>query len=87
MRRLIPSPVDAISAREAYTDPGRQRHDGRPWLGVCMVASVDGGTVVDGLSAGLSSPADTEVLLTLRELADVIVVGASTVRHERFAPP
>jgi riboflavin biosynthesis pyrimidine reductase len=52
-----------------------------------MVASLDGSTVVDGRSGGLSSAADSEVLQTLRELADMILVGAGTVRAERYGPP
>jgi riboflavin biosynthesis pyrimidine reductase len=52
-----------------------------------MVASLDGSTVVDERSFALSSPADTEVLLTLRSLADLILVGAGTVRSEMYGPP
>ena len=52
-----------------------------------MVASLDGSTVVDGRSSGLSSAADSEVLHTLRDLADMIIVGAGTVRAEGYGPP
>jgi riboflavin biosynthesis pyrimidine reductase len=52
-----------------------------------MVASIDGSTVVDTNSRNLSSAADQEVLSTLRELADVIIVGAATVRIEGYGPP
>ncbi len=52
-----------------------------------MVSSLDGSTVVDQSSESLSSAADREVLITLRRLADVIVVGASTVRIEGYKPP
>ena len=86
MRRLFPHPTDSIDVREAY-DVDRPRPAGRPWLGLCMVASLDGTTVVDHRSFALSSPADTAVLLTLRELADVILVGAGTVRTEHYGPP
>ncbi|MBI5090586.1 MAG: dihydrofolate reductase family protein [Actinobacteria bacterium] len=86
MRRLHPHPIESISAREAYDVP-RPRPSGRPWLGLCMVASVDGSTVIDHRSQALSSDADREVLSTLRSLADVIVVGAGTVRIEGYGPP
>lgn len=86
MRRLLPDPVDPITVAEAYALP-RPRPSGRPWLGVCMVAGLDGSTVVDDSSRALSSPTDTEVLLGLRRLADLIVVGASTVRIEGYGPP
>jgi riboflavin biosynthesis pyrimidine reductase len=88
MRRLLPTPLDDITPIDAYRDPNRRRDgSGHPWVGLCMVASVDGATVVDGRSGALSSPADFQVLLALRQLADVIVVGASTVRAERYGPP
>jgi len=86
MRRLHPHPTDAIGVREAYAVE-RPRPPARPWLGLCMVASLDGSTVIDHRSSGLSSPTDTEVLLTLRSLADVLIVGAGTVRAERYGPP
>lgn len=86
MRRLLPDPVDHITVAEAYGVP-RPRPDDRPWVGVCMVSGLDGSTVVDDNSRALSSPTDTEVLLGLRRLADLIVVGASTVRIEGYGPP
>ena len=86
MRRLFDHPTDHITVREAY-DVERPRPSDRPWLGVCMVASIDGSTVVDSNSRGLSSPADQEVLLTLRQLADVLIVGAATVRIEGYGKP
>lgn len=52
-----------------------------------MVSSIDGSTVVDGTSGGLSSSNDLGVLAQLRGLADVIVVGAGTVRGEGYGPP
>lgn len=52
-----------------------------------MVSGLDGSTVVDDNSRALSSPTDTEVLLGLRRLADLLLVGASTVRIEGYGPP
>lgn len=52
-----------------------------------MVASIDGSTVFAGKSAGLSSDADRDVLLTLRSSADLIIVGAGTVRTEGYGIP
>ena len=52
-----------------------------------MVASIDGSTVLGGASAGLSSDVDREVMLTLRTIADAIVVGAGTVRAVGYGPP
>ena len=86
MRRLFDHPTDHVTVREAY-DVERPRPTSRPWLGVCMVASIDGSTVVDSNSRPLSSKTDQEVLLTLRDLADVLIVGAATVRIEGYRPP
>ena len=52
-----------------------------------MVASIDGSTVVSGASGELSSANDSAVMLRLRSLADVIIVGAGTVRAEGYGPP
>jgi riboflavin biosynthesis pyrimidine reductase len=86
MRRLLPEPADDISVDDAYSFALGDR-PGRPWVGLCMVASIDGSTVVGGNSAGLSSDTDTAVLGRLRRLADVIVVGAGTVRDEGYGAP
>ncbi len=59
----------------------------RTWARLNVVASLDGGTAdAAGRSEGLSSPGDTRVFALLRSLADVIVVGAGTVRAEGYAP-
>lgn len=65
----------------------RPRVDDRPWVGICMIASLDGTTVVDGRSGALGNPTDTRVLGALRRAADVVLVGAGTVRAERYGPP
>ncbi|HEY0517995.1 MAG TPA: hypothetical protein VGC84_00770, partial [Ilumatobacteraceae bacterium] len=65
MRRIFEEPKDHITVRGAY-DVERPRPANRPWLGVCMVSSIDGSTVIDHNSRALSSKTDQEVLLTLR---------------------
>jgi riboflavin biosynthesis pyrimidine reductase len=90
VRRLFDHRTDDLAAevtvRQAY-DVTRPRPEDRPWLGLCMVASVDGSTVIDTNSRRLSSRRDQEVLSTLRSLADVIIVGAATVRIEGYGVP
>ena len=56
-------------------------------IGLCMVMSLDGSTVVQGNSRALSGDADRSILVGLRSLADVIVVGSSTVRIDDYGPP
>ena len=57
-----------------------------PWLRANMVSSADGAAHLAGATKGLSSEADRHLFALLRTLADVIVVGAATVRAERYAP-
>jgi riboflavin biosynthesis pyrimidine reductase len=87
MQRVFPPPAESLSVADAYGDARPTVSSGRPWIGLCMVASVDGSTVLDGESRGLSSDTDREVLLTLRQLADMIIVGAGTVRAEGYGVP
>lgn len=51
-----------------------------------MVASADGATALDGRSGGLGNETDAEVFRLLRQQAPVILVGAATVRAERYRP-
>jgi riboflavin biosynthesis pyrimidine reductase len=59
---------------------------GVPRLRMNFVASVDGAVSVDGLSAGLSSPADKRVFKLLRGWCDGLVVAAGTVLAEDYGP-
>jgi riboflavin biosynthesis pyrimidine reductase len=59
----------------------------RPWVGLCMVASIDGSTAVDGASGALGNAHDSAVLKQLRSIADVIIVGAGTANAEGYGPP
>jgi riboflavin biosynthesis pyrimidine reductase len=63
---------------------------GRDWLEtgglrVNFIAAVDGAVTVTGASRGLQTPGDNHVFAALRDLADVILVGAGTARAERYA--
>lgn len=55
-----------------------------PWVRVNFVASADGAVTVQGRSGALGSAADRRVFGLLRELADVVLVGAGTVRAENY---
>lgn len=58
--------------------------EGRTWVTANFVSSVDGAVSVEGRSAGLGSPADKQIYLLGRELADVVMVGAGTVLIEGY---
>jgi riboflavin-specific deaminase-like protein len=58
-----------------------------PWLRSMMVMTLDGATVgPDGLSGSISGAADKRVFMETRRLSDAIVVGAGTIRAERYRP-
>lgn len=58
-----------------------------PWLRTMMVMTLDGATVgPDGLSGSISGPADKRVFMETRRLADAVLVGAGTIRAERYKP-
>jgi riboflavin biosynthesis pyrimidine reductase len=92
MRRLFPvtDPTPAAEGGEwsldeladAYAYPAG---DG-PWLRANMVSTLDGAAQHDGRSQPISSDTDMRIFGTLRGLADVVVVGAETVRMEGYRP-
>jgi riboflavin biosynthesis pyrimidine reductase len=86
VRRLLPEPVDLLTDEDllaAYAPPaGVDRH-----VRANFVASADGAAWLNGMSGGLSSPADKRVFTVLRDLADVVLVGAGTVRTEAYRYP
>jgi len=56
----------------------------RPYLGLNMVSSIDGKATLDWRTKGLSSDIDRRVFHLLRTQADAVMVGAGTVRAERY---
>ena len=87
MRQLLPYASDSVNLREIYGAPRSRHSSGRPSIGLCMVMSIDGSTVVEGKSTLLSNPADRDVLIALRSAAETIVVGAGTIREEMYEVP
>jgi riboflavin biosynthesis pyrimidine reductase len=86
VQRLLPAPAAlddlddaALAAHYAYPEDLAA-----PIVRVNFVASIDGAVSVEGRSGGLGSAADRRVFGLLRELADVILVGAGTARSENY---
>lgn len=52
-----------------------------------MITTPDGEVDVDGRSGALGGPADQARLVALRRSAGIVLVGAGTVRAERYGPP
>lgn len=81
MRALLPEQAGSVDLYAWY---------GRDWLetgGVRanFIASADGAVSASGLSRGLQTEGDNRVFAALRDLADVILVGAGTARAEGYA--
>ena len=62
------------------------------WVRANFISSIDGAAAVSGRSGALGRTGDRVVFTLLRALADVVVVGAGTVRAENYggvtlAPP
>jgi riboflavin biosynthesis pyrimidine reductase len=84
VRQILPSLADPVDPLDVYADlPVAQ---GRPAIRLNMIASVDGATAVAGVSGPLGGSGDRRVYLTLRALADMILVAAGTMRAERYGP-
>ena len=82
LNRLHPGASTVVDAVSLYAVPaGDVRH-----VRANMVAAVDGAATLDGRVGTLTGPADQALLLTLRALADVVLVGAGTLRAEGYGP-
>jgi riboflavin biosynthesis pyrimidine reductase len=79
-----------VSLRQLFSDepdlPGLYGYPDGRWLRANMVATADGAASLNGVTQGISSRTDRRVFALLRTLCDVILVGASTVREEKYKP-
>ncbi len=82
-RRGLTGTTAELVEAYAYPDAG----GGAPYVRANMVATLDGAAWgPDHRTRSISSPVDQWAFTMLRSLADVLVVGASTVRAERYGP-
>lgn len=75
-------PVDPLETQMSYP---RGRSD-RPWVLGNFVTTVDGAAIVDGGSSAINDEDDKEMFGAMRAVADFILVGAGTVRAEKYGP-
>lgn len=58
------------------------------WLRINLIATVTGAAIgSDGTSESLSNPVDRRILGVIRELADVVLIGAQSLRAEGYQHP
>jgi riboflavin biosynthesis pyrimidine reductase len=84
VRQLLPEPAEDLTDDDLvgiYAVPPGEH------LRVNFVSSADGAVTLDGASGGLGGPGDRRVFQLLRDLADVILVAAGTVRNEGYGYP
>lgn len=78
--------LDAPGTREQLLE--LYRPPAETWLRLNLIASVDGNAAgIDGTSETLTTPADRSILGVIRELSDVVLVGANSVRREGYFLP
>jgi riboflavin-specific deaminase-like protein len=87
MRRLLPDP--GLTTVEQQLDgylPWEEPLDERPLVAVNFAATVDGRAAIAGRSGPIGSDTDTAMLAGLRTRFDAVMIGAGTMRAERYGP-
>jgi riboflavin-specific deaminase-like protein len=85
MRRLLPDPgpTTVDEQLEAYR-PWESPHEDRPFVAMNFAATVDGRATIGGVSGPIGSSTDTAMLAGLRTRFDAVMIGAGTMRAERY---
>ncbi len=78
-----PTEVSVDSILADY-EPSAPDLEGRPFFAANMVTTLDGRAAVGGRSKLLGSERDGELLMGLRTRFDALLVGAATLRSERY---
>jgi riboflavin-specific deaminase-like protein len=85
MRRLLPDPgpTTVEEQLDSYR-PWEEPREDRPFVATNFAATVDGRATIGGVSGPIGSDADTEMLARLRTRFDAVMIGAGTMRAERY---
>lgn len=86
MRRLVPEPAADTSVAEALGgyEPTAMASEARPHVFMNFATTVDGHATIDGRAGPIGSHTDLEMLIGLRACADAVLIGAGTIRVERY---
>jgi riboflavin biosynthesis pyrimidine reductase len=85
MRRLMPDPGPTTVSEQLETyEPRKEEREGRPFVAMNFVATLDGRATIDGRSGPIGSATDTEMLVGLRTRFDAVMIGAGTKRAEGY---
>ncbi len=85
MQRLLPDP-GPISVPDAVggLDLVAQARPERPYVVSNFAITLDGRATIHGRSGEIGSDADTQMLVGLRTKVDAVMIGAGTMRTERY---
>jgi riboflavin-specific deaminase-like protein len=88
MQRLYPDPgpvtvVDAIYDLDLISGPPADR----PYVVTNFALTVDGKATLHGRSGSIGDETDTQFLVCLRTRVDAVMIGAGTMRAERYGRP
>jgi riboflavin-specific deaminase-like protein len=87
LRRLLPA-GDPATAQEIADQlelaAAARTLAERPYALVNMISTLDGRASIEGRSGSLGNQADRELFRALRTVVDAVMVGAGTVRVERY---
>jgi riboflavin-specific deaminase-like protein len=85
VQRLIPDPGETTVERQldAYR-PWEEPRDGRPFVAANFAVTLDGRATIGGTSGAIGSDTDTAMLIGLRGRFDAVMIGAGTMRAERY---
>ena len=85
VRRLLPDEAETTVAEQlAGLDLNALALPDRPYLVLNFATTLDGRAAISGKSGAIGSDTDTEMLQRLRTRVDAVMIGAGTVRAERY---
>ena len=85
VRRVVPDCAETtIGEQVAALDLVAQAHDDRPYVITNFALTLDGHATISGRSGSIGSDADTAMLVGLRTRVDAVMIGAGTMRAERY---
>jgi riboflavin biosynthesis pyrimidine reductase len=86
MRRLIPDPGETTVEEQLDSyRPWEETREEQPFVAMNFAATVDGRATIQGVSGPIGSATDTAMLAGLRKRFDAVMIGAGTMRAERYA--
>jgi riboflavin-specific deaminase-like protein len=85
VQRLLPDPgpttvEQQLDSYRPWENPPAER----PFVATNFAATVDGRATIHGVSGPIGSATDTEMLAGLRTRFDAVMIGAGTMRAERY---